>query len=79
MIAEMRRRVPRPSCDASASLRPRRRLHSPFARDEAGDEGLGDRLRQARRRLWTGVGRNAGLARDDGGIAVGIVNEVNLS
>jgi transposase len=34
---------------------------------QAGNEGLGDRLRQPRRRVWPGVERNADLARDAGG------------
>ena len=79
-IARRPTKTRRPSYGSSASLRPRRRgCILRLASDQAGNEGLGDRLRQARRRLRPGVGRNAGMARDDGGIADGVVNEISLS
>jgi hypothetical protein len=72
--------------DAAAELRRFRELEteeevafSALLATRPATKASANRLRQARRRLRLGVGRNAGLARDDGGIAAGVVNEVNLS
>jgi hypothetical protein len=70
----------RPSCDGSAELETQEEAaFFPLLATRPGTKAFGDRLRQTRRRVWPGVGRKAGLARDDGGIAAGVVNEVSLT